>query len=108
MEGRNSRLDGLQASILLDKLPHLNKWTNKRIEAAAKFSQQIINKDIALPIVKEAYNHVYHLYVIRTKNRDAVQFKLKENGIELPYTILLHCLFYSVIVAGAMLPMIFL
>lgn len=82
MEGRNSRLDGLQASILLAKLPHLNEWTNKRIEAAAKFSQQITNKDIVLPIVKEDYNHVYHLYVIRTKNRDAVQLKLKENGIE--------------------------
>jgi dTDP-4-amino-4,6-dideoxygalactose transaminase len=82
MEGRNSRLDGLQAGILLAKLPHLNEWTNKRIEAADKFSQQIINKDIILPVVKENYKHVYHLYVIRTKNRDAVQLKLKEKGIE--------------------------
>ncbi len=82
MEGRNSRLDGLQAGILLAKLPHLTEWTNKRLEAAAKFSQQIINKDIILPVVKENYKHVYHLYVIRTKNRDAVQLKLKEKGIE--------------------------
>jgi dTDP-4-amino-4,6-dideoxygalactose transaminase len=82
MEGRNSRLDGLQAGILLAKLPHLNEWTNKRIEAAAKFSQQIINKGIILPVVKENYKHVYHLYVIRTKNRDAVQLMLKEKGIE--------------------------
>jgi len=82
IEGRNSRLDGLQAGILQAKLPHLATWTDKRIAAAAKFNELITNKDIVLPSVKDNYKHVYHLYVIRTKNRDAVQLKLKEKGIE--------------------------
>ncbi len=82
MEGRNSRLDGLQAGILLAKLPHLNEWTNRRIAVAAKFCQLINNPAITLPGAKENNKHVYHLFVIRTANRDALQIKLKERGIE--------------------------
>jgi len=82
MEGRNSRLDGLQAAILLAKLPHLAEWTNKRIANAAKLSAAITNKDIVLPVTKENCQHVFHLYVVRVKNRNQLQQKLKENNVE--------------------------
>lgn len=82
VEGRNSRLDGLQAAVLLAKLPHLHSWTNKRIEVAKKFSNSIINKDFVLPLVKENYKHVFHLYVIRSKKREVLQQLLKDKGIE--------------------------
>lgn len=82
VEGRNSRLDGLQAAILSAKLPFLDKWTNARIHNADLYEQQIQNFSIQKPVCKARYKHVYHLYVIRTENRDAVQLKLKEAGIE--------------------------
>jgi len=82
MEGRNSRLDGLQAAILLAKLPHLKKWTTSRISNAADYNALINNSEIHKPACKNGYTHVYHLYVVRNKNRDALQKKLNDAGVE--------------------------
>jgi dTDP-4-amino-4,6-dideoxygalactose transaminase len=82
MEGRNSRLDGLQAAILSVKLNHLGKWTEERIARAANYSNLLGDAGVAIPSVKEGYRHVYHLYMIRTEHREQLMQLLKENEIE--------------------------
>jgi dTDP-4-amino-4,6-dideoxygalactose transaminase len=82
MEGRNSRLDGLQAAILLAKLPHLEKWTEARIAAAKKYDDLLRNAGVILPPTRAGARHVFHLYVIRTEGRDRLQKALTDAGIE--------------------------
>ena len=82
IEGRNSRLDGLQAAILSAKLPYLHQWTNARIALAALYNSSISNLSFTLPKTKENYKHVFHLYVIRSNRRDALKDELNTLGIE--------------------------
>lgn len=81
-EGRNSRLDGLQAAILNVKLPYLTNWINGRNLVANNYNNGISNSKIKLPKVLEHGKHSYHLYVIRTDKRDELQVYLKENQID--------------------------
>ncbi len=83
MEGINSRMDGMQAAILLAKLPFLQKWTEQRIANAAYY-QKILNEvdEIILPMVRPNTKHTYHLYVIRAKQRNELAKYLHEKGIE--------------------------
>ncbi len=68
MEGINSRLDGLQASILTAKLPYILNWTEQRIGVAALYNQYLRDiPDIVLPAVRPESKHTYHLYVVRAK-----------------------------------------
>lgn len=76
----NRRLDNLQAAILRVKLCYLDKWIESRRELAAIYNQ-ILPDSVVKPIEPPGYRHVYHLYVIRTQNRDALQAHLKERGI---------------------------
>lgn len=82
IEGRNSRLDGLQAAILKVKLPYLEQWTEARINHANLYGNLISNENIYLPGKKKDYRHVYHLYVIRTRQRDELKKYLGEKNIE--------------------------
>lgn len=82
MEGINSRLDGLQAAILSVKLPHLMEWTAARQRIARRYDERLKSVgDIILPWVAPGRTHVYHLYVIRTKHRDALRAHLTATGI---------------------------
>ena len=82
-EGVNSRLDGLQAAILNTKLTFIDKWTNKRIAAAAKYSSLLSDvNEIVTPKTRENSKHVFHVYIIRVEKRDELQKKLNEAGIE--------------------------
>lgn len=81
MEGRNSRMDGLQAAILSIKLKHIDSWTDARISRAAAYNRLLADKGIVLPKVIEEGKHVYHLYVIRTANRDDLLQALKAKNI---------------------------
>ena len=83
-EGVSSRLDALQAAILTAKLPHLGYWNQKRYLGALAYSVCLKGLDgITLPdIPAEHKNHVFHCFVIRLKNRDAVRAYLAEKGIE--------------------------
>lgn len=81
MEGRNSRMDGLQAAILSVKVKYINQWTDARISNAAVYDTVLENKDIIRPKVVEKGKHVYHLYVIRSNNRDELMRILKEKDI---------------------------
>ncbi len=83
MEGINSRLDGLQAAILSVKLKHLAEWTNKRIANAALYNKYLAAVEgIALPKQRADSRHTWHLYVIKTKQRDQLANWLAEKGIE--------------------------
>src|SRR6267378_213468 len=82
MEGINSRMDGLQAAILNAKLPHLPAWTAARRGVAACYNELLENVgDVIPPTVRSDRDHVYHLYVVRTENRDALREHLSQAGI---------------------------
>ena len=81
-EGRNSRLDGLQAAILSVKLKYLDKWTDARINVANYYLKNLNNIDeIILPKRESWAKQVYHLFVIRTKNRDELKKYLIDHSI---------------------------
>lgn len=81
-EGRNSRLDGLQAAILSVKLKYLDNWTEARMKVANYYLNNLRDiKGIILPKKEDWAKQVYHLFVIRTKKRDELQKYLKENNI---------------------------
>lgn len=80
--GVNSRLDELQAAFLNVKLPNLDAENNARKAIAKKYLSEIKNDKIILPFWDLSENHVFHLFVIRTENRDELQQYLLENGIQ--------------------------
>ncbi len=83
IEGRNSRLDSLQAAILSSKLKYLDDWTNKRIAIAAHYYDQLTGlAGISLPVCESWAKHVYHLFVIKVNDRDALFDYLKAKKIE--------------------------
>ena len=79
--GMNSRLDELQAAILAKKLPHLDAENLRRQKIAKRYLQEIQNEAIQLPDAGNAGEHVWHIFAIRTKNREALQEHLKLRGI---------------------------
>jgi dTDP-4-amino-4,6-dideoxygalactose transaminase len=82
MEGINSRMDGIQGAVLGAKLPHLPRWTAARQRIAALYNKLLSDTgDIATPYVRAQCEHVYHLYVIRTRFRDRIRQYLTNNGI---------------------------
>ncbi len=80
--GINSRLDELQAAFLNVKLPHLDADNDKRRSIAKRYLLEIKNNKINLPYWDLSSNHVFHLFVIRTENRAALQEYLLQNNIE--------------------------
>lgn len=81
-KGVNSRLDELQAAFLREKLKKLDKWNNKRREIANIYLNQIKNPNIALPLKSDnIFEHIYHVFVIRCKERDKLEEYLNERGI---------------------------
>ena len=81
-QGVNSRLDEMQTAMLRVKLRYLDGEIEKRKEIANYYLQNIKNENIILPNVRAEDNHVWHLFVIRTHNRDVLQKYLSENGIQ--------------------------
>ncbi len=80
-EGVNSRLDGLQSAILSVKLRYLEKWTEKRRAIAQLYNELLNYSDVITPKERDGVKHVYHLYVVRLKNRDTIQARLAKKGI---------------------------
>jgi dTDP-4-amino-4,6-dideoxygalactose transaminase len=94
IEGYNGRLDAMQAGFLHVKLAHLAQWNTSRRERAAEYNRLLANCDsaITLPYEPSWSRAVYHLYVIRTENRDDLIAHLKSAGIGtgIHYPIPLH------------------
>ncbi len=94
LKGYNSRLDTLQAAILRVKLKHLDKWNEERRQNAALYTKLFKEKkaDIIFPYESSHVRHVYHLYVVRIKNRKGVMEGLAEKGVRtlIHYPIPIH------------------
>ena len=94
--GYNSRLDDLHAGVLSAKLKHIHAWNDQRMQWAARYSAGLqAASHIDLPYVRPGYRHVFHLYVIETKNpahRDPLADFLVANGIDAKthYSIPIH------------------
>lgn len=81
LAGFNSRLDELQAAFLREKLKVLDEWNEKRRKVASAYSMLLNNSDCVLPLVPEFAEPVWHLYVIRSKRRDALKDCLERQGV---------------------------
>ena len=92
LKGRNSRLDEIQAAILNVKLKYIDDDNNLRKFNAGKYIDGIINPSIILPVVSDWNSNVFHIFPIRTANRDKLQKYLFDNGIQtlVHYPIPLH------------------
>lgn len=93
IEGYNGRLDAIQAGLLRVKLDHLEKWNEQRRERADEYNRQLASlQNLVLPYEPEWSRSVYHLYVIRTSERAALQEHLKRDGIGtgIHYPVPLH------------------
>ena len=90
--GMNARLDELQASVLRAKLPHLDEWNEQRRQHAARYNMLLRDTPVVTPTECTENQHVYHLYVIRSPDRDALQAYLKSQGIAtgVHYPVPLH------------------
>jgi len=98
-KGFNSRLDGVQAAVLLAKLPHLDRWNRARFDHAMEYGQKLTGlKGVGLPFCSRGIDaagrvpHVFHLYVVRVADREAVRKHLDAAGIQsgIHYPIPIH------------------
>ncbi|RPI18422.1 MAG: DegT/DnrJ/EryC1/StrS family aminotransferase [Ignavibacteriae bacterium] len=94
-EGHNYRMEEIQAAVLNVKLRYIESWTEKRRQAAAKYNEQLANllkNEIIAPYCPEYVKAVYHLYVIRAKDRDKLGKYLNSKGVQnaLHYPVPLH------------------
>jgi len=82
-QGLNSRLDEIQAAVLDVKLKYIDAENNRRKEIAARYISEITNSNLILPENPSDTNeHVWHIFIIRTQNREKLQNYLIENGIQ--------------------------
>jgi dTDP-4-amino-4,6-dideoxygalactose transaminase len=93
IEGHCHRLDNLQAAVLGVKLPHLDSWNAGRRQVAAWYDELLRGiEGVITPFVAADVEPVFHLYVIQVSNREALQAKLKQRGVDtgIHYPIPLH------------------
>ena len=91
--GTNSRLDALQAAVLLAKLPHLAAWSAGRRANAARYTEALAGLGaVRTPVTDPANEHIYNQYVIEVERRDALQAHLKTQGVgtAVYYPLALH------------------
>ena len=91
-KGYGERIDAMQSAILGTKLPHMAAWTAARRRLAARYTELLADCELELPYVAPEADPVWHLYVIRTPQRDDMLAYLKENGIGagIHYPVPLH------------------
>lgn len=107
--GTNSRLDELQSAILRVKLRHLDKWNTMRRALAAEYNRQLFGIEEIVPPTERAYaEHVYHLYVIRTPDREGLRAWLRKHniatGIHFPIPVHLQQAWLAAGFSGGSLP----
>jgi dTDP-4-amino-4,6-dideoxygalactose transaminase len=92
LKGYNYRMDGIQGAILRVKLRYLDQWTEARRTHAAHYDRLLADSGVKTPTVMPYSHHVYHVYAVRTKQREMLQAKLNEQGIQtgIHYPIPVH------------------
>lgn len=92
IQGVNSRLDEVQAAILLAKLPRLDAWNAARRNRAQRYNELLAGLPLALPREANWAMSNFHIYAVRTPQRDALQSHLRERGIGtlLHYPVPIH------------------
>jgi dTDP-4-amino-4,6-dideoxygalactose transaminase len=94
LKGYNYRLEGIQGAVLRVKLRHLEAWTEARRAAAARYDRLLVGRGVPTPEAMPYARHVYHVYAIRTAQRQAWQNALQADGIQtgVHYPIPVHLL----------------
>jgi dTDP-4-amino-4,6-dideoxygalactose transaminase len=82
LRGYNYRMEGFQGAILRVKLCHLEKWTETRRSIVRRYNQQLAECEIETPTEMPWARHVFHVYTIRTDDRDGLQSALTAEGIQ--------------------------
>jgi dTDP-4-amino-4,6-dideoxygalactose transaminase len=92
LKGFNYRMDGIQGAVLRVKLRHLEAWTEARRARAADYRQAFAGSEVITPAEMTGCRHVYHVYAVRLRNRDAVRAHLQSQGIQtgVHYPIPIH------------------
>jgi dTDP-4-amino-4,6-dideoxygalactose transaminase len=92
LKGYNYRLEEIQGAILRVKLRYLESWTQARQSHAKQYDEQLANSSVQTPKVMPYSRHVYHVYAIRTHQRDALQQRLQQQEIQtgIHYPIPVH------------------
>ena len=92
VKGFNNRLDTMQAAVLRVKLPYLDEWNAERRRAAASYEALLDGLPVVAPQAADFAEHIYHLYVVRLSEREALMAYLKDQGIAtgLHYPIPIH------------------
>ncbi|HEX7175137.1 MAG TPA: DegT/DnrJ/EryC1/StrS family aminotransferase [Pyrinomonadaceae bacterium] len=90
--GYNFRMEGIQGAVLGVKLPHLDGWNELRRRHAARYDELLRDSGLVLPRASSDARHVYHLYVVQTEDRDALQKHLADAGVQtgIHYPIPIH------------------
>jgi dTDP-4-amino-4,6-dideoxygalactose transaminase len=90
--GYNFRLEGIQGAVLNVKLRHLDRWNDLRRAHAARYDELLSESGLTLPREMPYARHVYHLYVVQTNERDALQQRLNEAGVQtgIHYPVPIH------------------
>ncbi len=90
--GYNTRLDEIQAAILLVKLKRLDGWNEKRRKLASLYNELLEGANVVAPVEAKYAKHVYYIYAIRSKSRDSLQKHLEKRGIKtlIHYPIPVH------------------
>jgi dTDP-4-amino-4,6-dideoxygalactose transaminase len=85
-------MDGIQGAILRVKLRYLDQWTEARRTHAAQYDELLADSTVKTPTVMPYSHHVYHIYAVRTNQRETLQQKLNEQGIQtgIHYPIPVH------------------
>ena len=79
--GYNTRLDAIQAAILNVKIRKIDKWNARRREIVEKYNGAFKDLDLVTPVCDENNQHVYHMYILQSEDRDSILTKLKDKGI---------------------------
>lgn len=92
LKGYNYRMDGIQGAILRVKLRYLDQWTEARRTHAAQYDKLLAGSGVKTPTVMPYSHHVYHIYAVRSPQRDALQQSLQEQEIQtgIHYPIPVH------------------
>ncbi|HEY8187104.1 MAG TPA: DegT/DnrJ/EryC1/StrS family aminotransferase [Pyrinomonadaceae bacterium] len=92
VKGYNYRMEGLQGAILRVKLRHLESWTESRRAHAARYDNLLTDSEVHPPVALPYNRHVYHIYAVRSAERDALQRELYDQGIQtgIHYPIPVH------------------